>query len=129
MGTWADYVGSWLDAPFRYVLTSYETLSRWGVRELRQILKAAGLPVPGRQRQAAAWRRQSFARRKEWTAAHGHLLTRGKEWHLAFLRKGEVGDWRNYFDQEMNEAYWREFEPIMKRLGYRRQKNNGGHAR
>ena len=43
--------------------------------------------------------------------------TAGVEWHGGdFMRKGKVGDWRNYFSQEMGEKFllYRLFFKILK---------------
>ena len=39
---------------------------------------------------------------------------------LMFVRKGEVGDWRNYFDNSMLVMFMESFEPTLNCHGYLR---------
>jgi hypothetical protein len=119
LGTWAEYVESWLDAPFAHVLTSYESLHRGRAGEVRRILAEARLPVD-EERVVRAWERQSFARRRAWEEEHDERPVFGRAWNLRFMRKGIVGDWRNHLDGEMERAVRERFGPTMERLGYGR---------
>lgn len=49
--------------------------------------------------------RQSFNNRRRYTEKYGGQLSYGKEFQLGFLRKGIVGDWHNYFNNDDLKYY------------------------
>ena len=45
-------------------------------------------------------------------------LKDGTRKDIPFVRKASTGQWREVFDQELNDLYWQRFGPLMERFGY-----------
>lgn len=103
-----SYAGWWI---------KYEDLLKNTVVELRNILQYLNCTIPLKHIEAAV-KRQSFDERKKWTQQHGDSLTYGKEFQLKFLRKGIVGDWKNYFTQNDIDLCQKYFGEFMKEHNY-----------
>ena len=92
---------------FKRICTSYERLHFEPVKELRYIiLEAAGESVSD-ERLEEALDRQSFP---------NMLRQLGGDKH--FMRKGIVGDWRNYFNREQAKYFNVHFGEFMLTQGY-----------
>ena len=95
---WGDHARSYFDASDHHsVLVRYEDLLQDGVTTLmRTISEITGEPAdPERARRSVE--RFSFARQTGGVA--------GREDPTSYLRKGEAGDWRNYFTRRAAEAF------------------------
>lgn len=113
-GRWDKYCQAWLDWG-RVVVLRYRDIVRNNVRSRYYIGNLLndhlGLDYDPR-RISGAFRRQSFEARS--------IGLNENEMRRNNMRKGIVGDWRNYFTPEMNDKIWREFGPVMGRFGYER---------
>lgn len=110
------WVRRWLDLNIHDCLTRYEDLLTDTEGELRRILQKLDLqPVNDLK---AVVERQSFAKRRKWTEAHGSSLNYGRDFQLRFLRKGVVGDWKNRFGPEEIALCEEYFGDLIRELGY-----------
>lgn len=116
-GGYRPFMRAWLSAQFPILTTSYEFLSDGTEAEIARILSILGIDVPS-EHIAACVERQSFAARKAWTERNGDTLPYGKAFQMHFLRRGQVGTWRD----ELPRNYWPRIEVewggLMRLLGY-----------
>jgi hypothetical protein len=96
-GGFIPYLRTWEEAPFTYLTTTYERLLSDTVGEVKRLLQ--GIPY-GHIRMRCAIHRQSFSERKKWTLENGHDLNYGLDFQYNFLRRGQVGSWRDEMDIE-----------------------------
>lgn len=130
-GRWDKYIKEWLDFHIDYgdnhypstMLLTYENLlsgpyasCKFTIEKFRLSFKEA--------RAREAIKRQSFKRRQSLIHLENFDRTPEgskrveQELRRNNMRKGIVGDYKNYFTQEMNDRIWLEFGWIMERLGY-----------
>lgn len=115
---WHEHVDAWLDNPHEaeIVTVSYETLKRDPITELRRICDFAGLDRGPASLEFLA-RNSTFE------------IMRGKEqkfgwanaaWprNKAFVRRGEVGSFKDEMPPEILEAFLKLSAPTLKRVGY-----------
>ena len=88
----------------------YEDLWRWPHRPLAETIVALGQTVPA-SRVSQALERYSFRRRSGGR-------DRGQQDTTSFYRKGVIGDWKNHFTPEENEAFCKRFAWLLEPLGY-----------
>ena len=112
---WSDDVGSWLehfnewqkysrDNPEKsIVFTTYEDMTRDTSGEIVAILKNLKLPAYDFKKIEASIKRQSFKNKKKYfkNLSCDDKIVSGKFFNIRFLRKGEVGDWKNYLSKAM----------------------------
>lgn len=103
-------VRSWADAPPDEAirLVRYEDLT--GPKqeeEVDRLLRHCGIRIPPDQLRTLL-DRYSFSR----------MADRGRAGTVSHYRKGESGDWRNHFDDDIAEAFDRATGDLVTRLGY-----------
>lgn len=96
--------------PDRYYELKFEDLHQDFDRTMGGLLQFFGVDTGpealAKCREAGAFDRSSGGRQ------------RGEEDRSSFYRKGEIGDWRNHFDESCQESFGRAAGPLLKRLGY-----------
>jgi len=117
MGSWQEFVGAWLKSGVKHIRVSYENLSVSTKDELRTIGNWLGIEMDN-SRLAAAVHRQSFEAKRAQIKVDGDDRPYGKKRQLEHLRKGIVGDWRNYYNTEHIELAEHYFGDLMKKVGY-----------
>jgi hypothetical protein len=104
---------SWAQAPSAetFELFKYEDLT--GERQLEEVdrlMRHCGIPIPPSELEALLTRR-SFSKMRG--ARTGRTV-------ISHYRKGKAGDWRNYFDDEVYEAFTSATGDLVDVLGYPR---------
>lgn len=93
--SWADFVRSWHHQR-EAVHVYYEDLKASGERELRRIVRELTGRELGFERTENIIREFSFSRQSKGQSGEGSER---------FLRKGIVGDWRNYYNAEARKTF------------------------
>jgi hypothetical protein len=122
-GPWSEFVDSWL-REFTLRLESdnytvlFEDLIKDPAKTTGLILDWMSLPHPGDERIAKAIECQSFDNKIREIERDGDTRPWGKATQLKNLRKGIVGDWKNYFSRADNRLAQKYFGDTMSILGY-----------
>ncbi|MEM9388421.1 MAG: sulfotransferase domain-containing protein [Pseudomonadota bacterium] len=106
--TWADFVRRWADHPSAHYVR-YEDLNRETAPTLAKLLCSIGHELPEKHVQEVV---DSFSFQRVTGRAPG-VEDKG-----AFMRKGIVGDWENYFTDEALDIFERYAGDCNRRLGY-----------
>jgi hypothetical protein len=121
-GSWSQNVGSWLgarrgDETFR--LLRYEDLKTDPAAELAAVARLFGLPADDAA-VAESIRRCGFARMQEMEQKHGTAWKplAGTRSDLLFVRKGEVGSWKDVLDSADVARIRASCGSLMEQLGY-----------
>jgi hypothetical protein len=107
-----DAVRSWAEAPPNEAvrLVRYEDLiGPQQTEEVDRLMRHCGIVIPPAELQTLL-DRYSFSRMTE----------RQRAGTVSHYRKGEAGDWRNHFDDDISEAFNRATGDLVGRLGYAR---------
>jgi hypothetical protein len=116
--SWADFVNRWY--PRREVThVRYEDLRRNTAGELQRVV----LELSGRRLGSE----EAISIAEEFSFERQAGRQPGEEDKRSFLRKGMVGDWRNYFNQEAREIFNRYAGSELILLGYERDSSWVGH--
>ena len=115
-GRWDNFTDMWINDRNLFpssIIFRYEDLQNDGLAQLQRLT----LLFPDYLRDlASSLKRQSFATRSQGLSE--------SEMRRNNMRKGIVGDWRNWFsygeDKEFNDRIWHEFGWMMERLGYQK---------
>jgi hypothetical protein len=103
-------VQSWAEAPANEAvyLVRYEDLTGpQQTEEVDRLMRHCGIVIPPAELQTLLGR-YSFSRMNERQGAGA----------VSHYRKGEAGDWRNHFDDDIAEAFERATGDLVTRLGY-----------
>lgn len=109
IGVQMNVTQSWLDKSFPYCLVKYEDLIDAPYREMARVYQFLGFPLKPRLFKKIVWRNQ-------FEQVTGRK--RGEENTQAHLRKGIVGDWRNYFTEAHKQRFKELAGNILIDLGY-----------
>ncbi len=119
-GLWSDHVDSWLDnASKNFLLVRYEDL----VSDTEEIFKKILLFVYGRydaQKMVAAVQASDFSQMAEREQKERMMLPRNaaSDATISFVRKGQPGDYTNYFSSDQEKLLLERFKLTMKRVNY-----------
>jgi hypothetical protein len=107
---WSQHVDEWVNDRPHVATLSYEELLDDAVGTLERVIPIhSGRPVD-RARLEAAVHKYSF---EQQTGRPPGTESRG-----AIIRKGVVGDWKNYFTRAAGEVFDHHFGQTLVRLGY-----------
>lgn len=116
-GGFKGFYYSWLKCKQNVLMIQYEVLLEDTECELEWILEYLKV-IPDTERIKEVVQRQSFESRRKWTEQHGDELNYGRDFQLNFLRKGKIGDWKNYFDEEAIKLSKHYFGTLIEEFGY-----------
>ena len=112
--SWADFVRRWHGRKAA-IHVRYEDLRRETARELRRVVRG----LTGERRLSPE---EATAIVEEFSFERQAGRRPGEEDRGSFLRKGVVGDWRNYFSPEAREMFDRYAGDELILLGYERDR-------
>ena len=112
--SWADFVRRWHGRKAA-IHVRYEDLRRETARELRRVVRG----LTGERRLSPE---EATAIVEEFSFERQAGRRPGEEDRGSFLRKGVVGDWRNYFSPEARETFDRYAGDELILLGYERDR-------
>lgn len=120
-GSWGDHVFTWLDnAPSDFILVRYEDIQSDASRELNRVLEFAGLSVCQQAVvsavEASNFERMQSLEKSQYKLSQSKLATSDPS--IQFVRKGEIGDWQNYFTDELLSQFIDIQGKALQRLGY-----------
>ena len=107
--SWAEFVNKWVDCE-RCVHVRYEDLRVKPVEELRRIVHELAGIVIDEQMAETIVDKHSFEKVSGRKVGDANVRS--------FLRKGVVGDWKNYFNQEACERFHAYAGNALVKLGY-----------
>jgi hypothetical protein len=120
---WDFHVNSWLEGAAalgaKFKLVTYEEIERSPEGVLRDLGRFVG------------WRLDSYSVRFAVNASQADRMRRAEAARRdhseknPFVRKARSGQWREVFDDELNQLYWERFGPLMERFGYARSRDGG----
>lgn len=115
-GAWSNFVLGWLDVQVPVV--RFEELVQNPTLTIVKTLDALDIDVPDTTMIVQAVERQSFDKRRKELEQNGNKYNYGRDVQLRNLRKGQPGDWRNYFDNDMTALASSLFIQAMRRYDY-----------
>ena len=119
--TWSSHVNIWLDnAPDDFLLVKYEDLKANAFTELFRILEFAGLSV-NQDTVMAAVKASKFENLQSYERLQEKILFEdiaNSDLSIPFFRKGQVGDYKNFFSDELIKDFIEIHGSALERLGY-----------
>jgi hypothetical protein len=120
-GAWASHVAGWLDSPAyacgNVLVARYEDMKANPEEVLRRAADFLDVS-PTDEQIADAIDAGSIESMKGRERNSSGLVHHESGERIPVVRKGTVGDWSNYFDEEDQRTFWRAAGPAMLRLGY-----------
>jgi hypothetical protein len=118
-GIWGEHVTNWIENAKSLLLVRYEDLQEDAETELRRVLEFAGVELREKAITSAV-EASSFENMKETEEKERNRIDRLKddEPTKQFMRKGQAGEWREYFDDQMNRRFLGVHETALLQLGY-----------
>ena len=119
-GSWQGHVLNWLEGSSRipFLLVRYEDLKADTLGELGRIVEF--LEIPHDQTVLLhAVEASSFSRMRQMEASGKPNMPTSQNGFE--IRKGKVGDWRNYFSQPDEDLFWSKAGEAMRATGYFRE--------
>ena len=111
---WSNHVNFWLDnAPSKFLLIKYEEMHDNTLEKLIDVLEFAGIHVD-KNKAIVAVEASKFEKMKAATQKAQNLSEDLKP----IARTGKVGDWQNFFDDELMSEFIEIYGSTLKRLGY-----------
>ena len=117
-GSWLNFVTNWFaveDIPVIHV--SYETLHADPVSTISIMLSRMYIGFNMNKIERAV-KKQSFENKRQHIATHGADYNYGRDIQLKAMRKGIVGDWKNYFNEDQFQLANETWGDIMRTLRY-----------
>jgi len=121
-GTWAENVGTWLaarDGDPRFLLLTYEDLSRQTETELRKIAGFLGVDnSPQRLRDVCVRSSAERMRELEKSQSNRWISTKNKRSDIPFIGSASAGQWKSALAPEAVSEIEAAWGALMVRLGY-----------
>jgi O-antigen chain-terminating methyltransferase len=120
---WSSHVESWLNQTQieqKFLLIKYEDLTTNTVAELIKILEFAGLKVDNNVAKTAVEMSQ-FEKLQDYEKKQEQILFKDiadSNLSFKFFRRGQVGDYKNYFDENLLKNFIKYHGSTLKRLDY-----------
>ncbi|NQU39075.1 MAG: sulfotransferase domain-containing protein [Lentisphaerae bacterium] len=115
---WPEHVAAWLANPYdaRMLVIRYESLKEDCARELESMCRFLGVDCPTEECQLIA-ERASFDRMKARELRNGWA---NQEWpaNETFCGKGEVGGFRQSFEEHDLDGFMERAGPVLRQCGY-----------
>jgi len=120
-GVWGEHVLKWIrkTSGDDLLLVQYEDMLEDSSRELKRVLSFVGMEIQDKAVNQAS-EASSFDNMRESEKAH-HDKALGlddSDSSRRFIRKGERGDWRNFFNEYCHERFLRVHGEALRRMGY-----------
>lgn len=128
--SWAKHVDSWVshvDTLGEHLLIiRYEDIEKEPSNVLRQVIDFVDLKVDNVTiNNAVNWSQADEMRQAETVTAASIMPDIVLKWlnkeRIPFVRKGKSGQWREVFDDELENAYWTEFGKWMEKFNYEKK--------
>lgn len=119
-GSWNNHVNNWIsNKPRQFLLIKYEDLFLKTEGELIKILKFINLPIDKKKVTSAihASKFEEMAKIENKQIKDIPKLS-DSDIQISFMRKGEIGDYVNYFNDDMEAEFWQVQGETMKQMGY-----------
>ena len=116
-GPWAEYVDSWIDVDPAVLIVRYEDLLLDGITTISRILREFEI-TPNKRKIEEAYEKQKFSVRKAHVEKFGASYPLGLDFNVKFMRKGESGDWVNYFNKQLAFEAEVHFGSLLRKFGY-----------
>lgn len=118
--TWSNHVNSWLDSKTdNILLLKYEDMKRDTFGELKRVFEYFDIPM-AREQLISAVAASEFSRmqslEKEQNDKYHDFVNTDPS--IPFMRKGKVGDWKEYFTKEQLKDFIDIHGAALRRLGY-----------
>lgn len=120
-GDWGSHLESWMESKSSSILyIRYEDMKQNAMPVLHRIVQFSNMPVNTEKMQIALHHSsyQSMKEKEETDPKYFFEERKLKDTGFGFIRKGEVGDWKNHFTEKMNDDFLKKYNGIMKKLKY-----------
>jgi len=114
---WGEHVSSWLfrkNLPSQLLVTRYENLKTNCLEELKRMVKFIGIKST-RNQLSLAIEDSSYLRMKQLEQERGRPKSKGPK---VFVRKGQIGDWKNYWESKEKKIFKSREGHVLLKLGY-----------
>ncbi len=125
VGSWRQHIAEWhkvndQQPDIEFAFISYEELVKDTASTVLQAIHKLKLPIPSDEHLQNAVERQSFASQKRYfeQLPGDSNVPLGKEFNVNFLRKGIIGDWKNFLSRRMGRIVHEHQGETLLRLGY-----------
>lgn len=121
-GDWGNHLKSWIqnENSSKILYIKYEDLKQNSLEMLQHIIQFSNIPFDT-EKIKLALSHSSYQSMKEKENADPKYFfeeRKLKNTGYGFIRKGEVGDWKNHFSEQMNVDFLKKYGDIMKKLKY-----------
>lgn len=124
-GIWDKHMELWQlqkdnDKNYNMTFVSYEDLLKDSYGELVRIFDEWRIEQPSEEAIREGIDKQIFKNMKKRfeELPEDSTIKRGKDYHVKFLRKGESGDWQNYFTEKNKKTVENDFNEMLRKKGY-----------
>lgn len=119
-GRWSDHVLSWLNVNTPRLVIKYEEMFFDSMNTIRKVMGFINIEVDSKDIQLAL-EKSNFINMRATEKKHG----RGKyqSGPNTFMRKGQIGDWKNYFGKDEKKIFKRKEKLVLVQLQYEKNLN------
>lgn len=116
---WGDHVNCWLDQAKDLLVIKYEEMQIDTAKVLAEVLEFSHIPIE-QQKLVAAVKASEFQTMQRLEKSQFHLARElsDSDPNIPFVRKGQIGDWQNFFDDEMLADFISRHGFALERLNY-----------
>lgn len=122
LGTWTEHVKSWTEQTSIPVhLVRYEDMKTDSLQTFKKAIEFIGIKRTDLQIRIAIEKSdfKILSQQEKETGFKEKMIK-----STSFFRKGQIGDWRNYFDENLKNEIIQNHQEIMKKFGYLDKNNN-----
>jgi hypothetical protein len=118
-GEWSEHIKSWQKSNARVLFIRYENLFSDTKNELIKILRFCNLSL-NEEKIDRSIKNSSFESMRKIEIGSPKLFNeeRNLKKGYHFMRKGNVGDWHNYYSNDLLSLFMEKHKEIMNSLGY-----------
>lgn len=121
VGDWGKHILSWQQKTDDIIFVRYEQLQRNTYSEMCKILKFCDILLDEEKliKSIALSSKENMASDELENKANSIEHKDAIDGEFKFIRKGIIGDWRDYYNEEMTHAFKAKYKEVMYRLEYK----------